>query len=395
VVTVAPLPPPYRRMLALNSDIEFTTWEAQLDLIRLFAGRGLETAFSYWLFCDPTYTWRMFDLGGGWSREAPVALQLARGGILDTLHSFGGAEHIGGVDFNRGNIQEGYARLADAGVRTTVYSNHGGTRDIQNVGGSWSEPPPPPIDYRNYHCGDLPHHPVYHLDLTRQYGMRHFWLDIDRIRDRAWFSAETDTPSSLFTTQISRDSSPILRFRRTDFNETPWPTKFASQLERALDDPHSGFSVVYNHFGFMRDADDKPAPNPAPYFDREAYVQIDRLVDAQRSGDILVTTTSRLLDFALLQAARPWTIAQAEGGGFVVTFNTSVQVGPVKLPLDWQHLMGFAIELESPKEVELRLGSGRRPAEQWSIGSRHYAGIPWRPLKAMDLLDDALRSFRS
>jgi hypothetical protein len=168
---------------------------------------------------------------------------------------------------------------------------------------------------------------------------------------------------------------------------------FAAQLERALADPDPGFSVVYNHFGFMRDASDKPAPNPAPYFDDAAYVQIDRLAEAQRSGDILVTTTSRLLEFALLQATRPWTIEETENV-VAVLFNTSVQVGPVELRLDWPHLMGFAIALDAPKAVELRLGNDRRRAEQWSIGRQCYAGIPWRPLKVMDLLDDALRSSR-
>lgn len=216
---VASFPPPFRRMLAFNSDIEFTTWSAQLDLLRLFGERGLETAFSYWLFSDPTYTWRMLEADGSWSKEAPVALQLARDGLLDTLHSFGGAAHIGGISFEREDIRRGYARLAERGVQTTIYSNHGTDRDVQNIGGPWSPARVPPIDFRNYWAGDLQDHPVYHLDLTLQYGIRYFWLDVDRVRNRAWFSDGADlADSDLFTTQVSRDASPILRFKRTDLS---------------------------------------------------------------------------------------------------------------------------------------------------------------------------------
>jgi len=389
---VAAFPPPYRRMLAFNSDIEFTTWRAQLDLFRLFGERGLETAFSYWLFSDPTYTWRMLEANGSWSKEAPIALQLARGGLLDTLHSFGGAAHIGGIHFDREDIRRGYAKLADWGVRTTVYSNHGTDRDVQNIGGTWAPPRVEPIDFKNYWAGDLTDHPVYHLDLTLEYGMRYFWLDIDRARHRGWFDGQVDSAGSdLFTTQVSRDASPILRFKRTDLNQIPWPTTLASQLDSLLSDPASGFSIIYNHFGFMRSVEDKPVPNPAPYFNDEAYAQIDRLVEAQRSGDVLVTTTSRLLNYALLQTARPWAYEETDER-IVVRFKRSIQVGAVALTFDWPDFMGFAIALDHPKAVELWLGGEKRTAERWSCANTEYAGIPWRPLKMMDLLDDALRT---
>ncbi len=389
---ITSFPPPYRRMLAFNSDIEFTTWPAQLDLLRLFGERGLETAFSYWLFSDPTYTWRIFEADGSWSKEAPVALQLARSGLLDTLHSFGGAAHIGGISFDREDIRRGYKQLADHGVRTKVYSNHGTDRDVQNIGGGWAPPRVEPIDFRNYWAGDLPGHPVYHLDLTLEYGMRYFWLDIDRIRHRAWFNSDVDSSESdLFTTQVSRDASPILRFKRTDVNQIPWPTTLASQLASALNDPTSGFCIVYNHFGFMRSAEDKPVPNPAPYFSSEAYAQIDRLVDAQRNGEVLVTTTSRLLNYALIQTAKPWVLQETEDR-IVVRFDRCTRVGPVTLTFDWPDFMGFTIALDRPKAVELWLGGERRTAEQWTCANQNYAGIPWRPLRMMDLLDDALGS---
>lgn len=158
-----------------------------------------------------------------------------------------------------------------------------------------------------------------------------------------------------------------------------------------LSDPACGFCVVYNHFGFMRSEEDKPVPNPAPYFSSDAYLQIDRLVEAQRNGDVLVTTTARLLSYALLQTTRPWTIEETENT-IVVRFDRSIRIGTVSLTLDWPDFMGFAIVLDRSKTVELRLGAERRTAEQWACANQTFAGIPWRPLRMMDLLDDALRS---
>lgn len=55
------VPPPYKKIIAINSDVEFTTWQAQLDIMKIFAERDLEVAFSFWLFGDPTWTWRILE----------------------------------------------------------------------------------------------------------------------------------------------------------------------------------------------------------------------------------------------------------------------------------------------------------------------------------------------
>ena len=390
MIEIATTPPPFKKMLAFNSDVEFTTWRDQIALIRLFGERNLETAFSYWMFCDPTYTWRLFDASGAWTKEAPAALALARGGVFDTLHSFGGASHIGGVDINREAIERGYARLRESGVNSAIYSNHGGIQDVQNIGGLWSAPRVPPIDFRNYWAGDLVDHPCYHLDLTLAEGFRYFWLDIDRVRMRSWFDATIDKDdASLFNTQICRDGSAILRFRRTDFNVMPWPVDFAAQINTALEADDGAFCVVFNHFGFSKPESGSPIPNPPPYFDDAAYDALDRLIDRQRAGDVLVTTTERLLNFALLQAVKPWTVSES-ADKIVIQFNSRVCAGAVDLTLDWNDLQGFAIKVDAPIDVELRLDGESRSAERWNIDDQNFAGLTWRSLPIMDLLDDAL-----
>src|SRR5438094_9454267 len=133
-----PFPPPYRRMISINSDVEWTSWRSQLDLLRIFADAGLETAFSYWFFADPEATWRLFEIDGGPSHHWPAAKVLLRGGLLDTLHSFGGVVNSRGTAFERRHIQIGYARMADEGISTEVFSNHGRIQVLENVGRRWT-----------------------------------------------------------------------------------------------------------------------------------------------------------------------------------------------------------------------------------------------------------------
>src|SRR4051794_15552469 len=119
-----PFPPPYRRMVAVNSDVEWTSWQAQCDLFRIFADAGLETAFSFWFFADPEATWRLFEIDGSPSPQWRSATILLRAGLLDTLHSFGGIVNGRGTLFGRREIERGYARFAAEGILVDVFSNH-------------------------------------------------------------------------------------------------------------------------------------------------------------------------------------------------------------------------------------------------------------------------------
>lgn len=379
-------------MIAINSDIEFTTWEAQLDLLRLFAERGLETAFSYWCFNDPAMTWRMFEQDSTPSPQAPVAFPLARAGVFDTLHSFGGVMNGRGCSFDRGEMGTALQRLSDEGIRTRVYSNHGTVRDTQNVGGPWMGPPTPEPNYLNYHEGDLPSSPRYHLDLTLAYGVRFFWVDVDRARAVKTFSARSvDEPGSLFISQTSRDGNPILRFRRTDADVDPDAINFGQQIDRVLDDAGEGYSIIYTHLGVARDSNMKPIQNPAPYLDRQGFEALDRLRESQRAGETLVCTTSRLLTHALISAARPWTIENRRNA-IHIDFHQRFSLLGVDFTLDWADLEGFAVELPRRISATGALNGVARPLERWTCEGRSYAGLRWKPIDLGAALEEAQRN---
>jgi hypothetical protein len=379
-------------MIAINSDIEFTTWEAQLDLLRLFAERGLETAFSYWCFNDPAMTWRMFEQDLTPSPQAPVAFALARAGVFDTLHSFGGVMNGRGCTFDRNQMGSALRRLSDEGIRTRVYSNHGTIRDTQNVGGPWMGPPTPEPNYLNYHKGDLPGSPRYHLDLTLAYGVRFFWVDVDRARAVKTFTVRSaDEPNSLFISQTSRDGNPILRFRRTDADVDPDAINFGQQIDRVLDDAAEGYSIIYTHLGVARDDNGKPIQNPPPYLDHRGFEALDRLRESQSAGETLVSTTSRLLTHALVSAARPWTIVNRRNA-IHIDFQDRFSLLGVDFKLEWSDLEGFALELPEAMAATATLNGTSRPLDRWSRDNRSYAGFRWKPIDLGEALEEAQRN---
>ena len=176
----------------------------------------------------------------------------------------------------------------------------------------------------NYHEGDLPSSNRYHLDLTLEYGARFFWVDVDRVRSVSSFINRcADSQDSLFTSQVCRDGNRILRFRRTDTGVDPDAANVGAQIDSILSAPPGGYSVIYTHLGVARDPLGKPIQNPAPYQSDEGYAGLDRLVAAQRDGDTLVTTTSRLLRHASLMAAVATASSSSSSAGLPPSMRSS------------------------------------------------------------------------
>lgn len=375
------LPPPYRKMLAINSDVEFTTWPNQLALMRVFADRGLETAHSFWFFCDPAGTWRLFEDDLVWSKEGLAALPLLRVGALDTLHAFGGVLHFKGNDFERGQVLAGYDRIEGEGIRVRIFSNHGTTSDTQNLGGTtWSGQPGTGTDYQK---GDVDGERRYHLDRTLAHGVKFFWMDVDRSRQQYVFQPSFGRdigrdPEALFVPQMFRDGTPGLRFRRTDCELDPDAVNLGQQIDRVLASPHSGFSVIYNHLGVTRSPEGKPLQNSPPFFNQDTYEALDRLAEAQLQGKVLVTTTERLLFYAVMQAVQPWQLVGQRNGRRVIEVAQKFDVRGIPFEVSWDQLAGIYFPAGDARSTILRLGGVEKELEPYVLEDVRYFGIPWR-----------------
>lgn len=375
-----PFPPPYRAMLAISSDVECTSWPAQLDLIEIFGRRGIEVGFSYWCFGDEQMTWRLFDEDGRPAAYADAAMELIRAGVLDTLHSFGGITDGRGVRFDRGSMLSALEALREQGLRTRVYTNHGTRLDIQNIGGSWA----------SYQQGDVPESPAYHLDASTGFGASFFWTDIDYDNQRPYFALNRQDERSLLVPQRGRDGTPILRFRRYRgaFNRAPYAGNLGEQLNHVLSHEPEGYSVVYQHLGVQRLPDGTPIPTAPPYFDPAGFAAIDRLAELDRRGVQLVTTTERLLMHALLMQARPWTLSR-DGERITVRFEKNFRYEDVPFELSACDLNGWFLAIHPGQTVVARLGDAEWELPTTIINDQLYAGIPWERLPVLDALERA------
>lgn len=366
-----PMPPPYRRMVAINSDVEWTTWEAQLDILEAFAERGLELSASFWMFAAPAGTWCLFRDKARMQVIHPAVRAMASRGLLDTLHSIGGRLHNGGCDFSRAEIQAGYACMAQAGIFPLIYSNHGGRADTQNVAGTWA----------TYQEGDLPGSDVYHLDLTRAHGMRFFWCDPDYTTDLVSLSPSCDDKDSLFVAGEGRDGQAFVRFRRFlgRLNTGPSLDNFAAQMDQVLGASQPGYTVMYQHLGVERKEGGTPTFARSRPLRADALMALDRLAESQARGEILVTSTSRLLNHAALMAAKPWRIQRVGRHRVDVEFEDVMRIGGVSLPLSWETLQGWTLPGSgSITEATVTLRGERRPLSAvYEKDDRRWFGIPW------------------
>lgn len=378
---VLDFPPPYSGMVAINSDVEWTNWSLQRSLLRTFADLDIECAFSYWFFAGGGQTWRLFGDDGEPTPVFDTAVEFMRKGIFDTVHSFGGRTHAGGVDFCREDILRGYRHLEESGVRTALFTNHGSEQDTQNIAGDWGK----------YQLGDVPGSDVYHLDRTLAHGVRFFWTDIDYVVDQPFLNAALNGPTALFRSQQCRDENHILCFRRFLGRLTvgPCAENLNQQIEQVLAAQGGGYSVVYQHLGVHRNADGRPHSAVEPIFPPECRERLEALADAQRDRRLLVTTTEKLLNHALLMAVRPWSIRRGRKK-LRVEFARKAQID--KLTFDFEHtlLAGWAIRVPDGWWVDAFLDDEPVALERTEDSRGIVFHVPWHRISMGDALESSM-----
>ena len=270
------------------------------------------------------------------------------------------------------------------GVRIRVYSNHGSTKDTQNIGGDWGADQP-----HDYQEGDLTRSPRYHLDRTLAHGVRYFWLDVDRVQTEVSFKPTAGAGfENLFVAQTSRDGCRMLRFRRTDTGVPPVAVELDQAMRRMLAGPDEGYSVLYTHLGIIGLAQVGFRQTTTADFPAAAWASLDEAAAEQRNGRTLFTTTERLLNHALMMAARPWTMSRSRER-LQIDLQPRFEYEGLNFSFDWSDFMGFAVPCPSDREVWIGFGQELRRADVWDAGGQTYAGLRWQPIEMMALLDTA------
>jgi hypothetical protein len=251
-------------------------------------------------------------------------------------------------------------------------------------------------------AGDVPHSPAYHLDLTRQAGIRYFWLSqlTHLVGQSTKWTAKNLLKNQLqkaiaiknrrrqidpfFSNRIMeevalRDHSTVkafLRFinpwgshSRTDINNLPYQLS-AHVLAELI--RNQGYMVLYTHLGNnLRGREILPA---------EPAQALQRLAGLHQSGKIFVTTTTRLLKYYEI-----WHDLQYE----IETRNgvTEIRLHFSNLSPQAEELQGLTFFCREPQKTTISYRQQAIPitVNATDLTGRRSLSIPWQKLEFPDL----------
>ena len=385
-VGLRPWPYPYRAALAICSDLDETpTADEYLELAR-FLNTGEATRFGRGVNLEVGNT-IYFDMPGSqfsyWNADARARARvraIIQSGHIDCLHSFGDLADT------RQHAARALDELARHECALKVWIDHAVAPT--NFGGDIMRG-----------SGDVPGSPAFHADLTHAFGIEYVWRgrvtsvigqDVERrlagIASPAHPVASGITvakeavkglvalggsakyaphKSNLVMWQSTlRSGQPVIEFLRSN------PSWAGVSVHESLDGlgevvhertlgrliERQGACVLYTHLGKTA----QPGRSLAPGTRRA----LDLIADARDTGELLVTTTRRLLDFCRAKREVSWTASTAADGlridistvtpGFGrralegLTFYTE-PVPRVRLVVDGRDLPG--VRLNAPDET--------------------------------------------
>lgn len=311
---VRDFPIPFRAMLSISTDIDWTSIENFRETHRFLNTRantavgdgvGLDVANSFWVFGLERPGYPCLSYYRGWTErtETPIADELVgyiRAGWIDTLHTYGDFSRADqyGASFARAHALDTLELFARKGLSLPVWTNHGDACNTQNIGGHGQAQ------------GDLAGSGSYHADLLPQLGVQYLWrqtnqatpghrlaVDAWRLKDGSAFFG-----FSRFNTSLDHPGAAEIGRRfgvrhGADRVGRPWmmlwhPKVFHEQVhDEILDriERNRQFSIMAQHLGFF-------GPLQAP--DRNCVTALRRLRRRQDEGRILVARTSRLLHYS-------------------------------------------------------------------------------------------------
>jgi hypothetical protein len=406
-------PYPWRAMLAICSDLDETPdrqtyWEIMrylntCETTTMGPGIGLEVGNSIY-FDMPALQfayWNTDDAGRA------MIQNLIRSGHIDCIHSFGD------LALNRSAAAKSLNELNFRDCRIKTWIDH--ARVPTNFGS----------DIMQGH-GDQPDHDAYHADLSTQYGIRYVsrgrvtsvigqgtnshynnLFQVDHPIDSGRTILKEFTKHALgrfgypkyklnacndVMTEISlRDGRKVFEFLRSN---PCWQgvsaATTAEGLSRVLTDSflqnlvhRQGFCILYTHLGKIK--------NPKEPLGPQTRSALDRLAHYAHSGQILVTTTSRLLDYVLASRTIFLTVVRTNGRTTINLIRNHLpehNLQPVDIPLD-----GISIDLPADIQVDLLADGNPIPYERKTqSGSSAIATltIPWTKLQFPNIGKDSL-----
>jgi hypothetical protein len=407
-------PYPYRAALAICSDIDETQDSAEFLAIQRFLNTEAETSMGRGVGLEIGNSFYFYDKKNEFSyftsdKRAPrLIVEMIHAGYIDCLHSYGNAAT------QRYQIARALDTLDQHNCKLDVWINHFGAPS--NLCRKF--------EYMLDQCrGDDPQSDVYHTDLTLSYGIQFAWVGATtRVIGQAAQRARTLSPMTHIvdprhpiasTTSIlkevrkralgmrgderfiiHRHNRLIDTLQLTDGRKVHEFLRYCNHpvdislgatsrglayaiaprvLKRLVE--VGGYMLVYTHLSKNSDCGQPIAP--------ETVTALRHLADEQRNGRILVTTTSRLLNYH--RAHRYLACSQRPEGGRL-RIDIERLDDPIFGPIapTRRHVQGLTFYVSDPSRVDLYVGGApvsdlqRNPADE---SGRASVTIPFAPLQ--------------
>jgi hypothetical protein len=368
-VSMRPWPYPYRAALAICSDLDETPTAADYfemarflntnEQTRLGIGVNLEIGNSIY-FDMPA---AQFSYWNGDDAARARLRALIQSGYVDCLHSFGD------LATTRRHAGRALDDLARHGCGLKVWIDHAVAPS--NFGADIMQG-----------SGDVVGSDVYHADLTLAFGIEYVWrgrvtsvIGQDAARRLSGIASPRHPVASALTVAREAAKGALARAHHAKYaphaaNDLLWPAALrsgqpvveflrsnpswagisvhdtadglgevinAGLLQRLVD--RQAACVLYTHLGKMRLPGRTLAPN--------TRLALELVARARSDGDLMVTTTRRLLDFCRARRTASWT-ATADGDGVRIDISTAA------LPtIERRRLEGLTFYTDTASRVRL------------------------------------------
>lgn len=423
VVTHRKFPYPYKAALAICSDIDGTdTIEKFLEIQKFLnttqegafgRGLGLDIGNTFWYYNqqyelhrrrlagdsvpevvfpgEPDFGISIFSgTSDSLSSYADVIVTLVRAGYLDCLHSYG---HMAETAFTRALAIQAIDLLKKEALTVDVWVNHGSKVVTHKMGDA------------PWYLGDNPESSVYHADLTIPVGIKFLWrghrthcvgqdgnfsfLNLAKrtyeyLQDLVYTEQSFPNDNKLVHVYELDDGQKVFEFVRfiNPWGEYDIPREpyIAHQLGPEVVDElidNRGFLIFYTHLGM----------NGNPPFLHDSTIEALHYIKKRfEEGDLLVTTTSKLLNYYVHHKYLFWRKEQRADSLFIMIDSITNEVEGNFVP-EVSHLQGMTFYI--PENCTVTLLVNGQPVS-FIINDRDETGrqsisIPWQRLTFPDV----------
>ena len=388
-------PYPYQAMLAISSDADSETLR-KFNLVHEFInttqmtplgrGLGLDFADSFFMYngdnlpgyVDINHEPMSDELSyfKGVSNQpyaASVINHYIHVGWIDTMHTYGDFSQVdqNKTLFRRQLAKQAINALNANGDKMTVWTDHGNKSNVDNFG-SYGKAP-----FYSYQQGASPWSKYYHTDLTIPYGVKFVWPDLS--------SDEFGMKSVIYPLMLpdGRRVWGFWRYTNSSYNsqgDPKWnwtPYHLANQLTQAhlheIEKKHE-YAIVSQHMSGTT------YPSVLP---KSAVNGLRLLAGEYNDGKILVTRTSRLLQYNVTQQYVAYDMTYSTGKAYIHIREIVDPVLGVHVP-SINEIRGLTFYTSNPTRTVIEIGDNPIPnslvQDNKSDGVHPSVSVKWFPV---------------